>query len=169
MVANGDKAKHVWLTELGWSTATTTYGVTEAAQADHLTKAFTELTTYPYVDAAFWHNFRNIWWSPDDPPASMPTTACRALTSPRSRPTPPSRRPPDDCRHRPSSVAGSPRPRAPATIMSGVIRLLRKKCARCGSARDVKVVTYVRPEQRDLKLSEPWCRPCRREKLSFRS
>jgi type II secretory pathway pseudopilin PulG len=38
----------------------------------------------------------------------------------------------------------------------------RKRCARCGSARDLKVVTYIR---QDRKLSEPWCAPCRREKL----
>ena len=47
-----------------------------------------------------------------------------------------------------------------------MIRLLsRAKCVRCGSARDVKVVTYVRVEQRDQKVSEPWCRKCRRAKL----
>jgi endo-1,4-beta-mannosidase len=67
MVANGDSRKSIWLTELGWSTAKTTYGVTETVQADYLTKALTKLTTYPYVGAAFWYNFRNIWWSPDDP------------------------------------------------------------------------------------------------------
>ena len=67
MVANGDGGKSIWLTELGWSTAKTTHGVTEAAQADYLTKALAKLTTYPYVGAAFWYNFRNIWWSPDDP------------------------------------------------------------------------------------------------------
>lgn len=38
----------------------------------------------------------------------------------------------------------------------------RKRCARCGSARDVKVITYVR---QDRKLSEPWCAPCRHEKI----
>jgi hypothetical protein len=38
----------------------------------------------------------------------------------------------------------------------------RKRCARCGSARDVKVITYVRKTER---LSEPWCAPCRHEKI----
>ena len=67
-----------------------------------------------------------------------------------------------------------------AKVLDGRIQLLlvrvahnvgmfpfRKKetCIRCGSSRDVRVVTYVRPEQRDHKLSEPWCRLCRHQKL----
>jgi hypothetical protein len=67
MVAAGDSAKSIWLTEFGWSTTTGAYGVSEAAQADFLTKAFTKLQSYPYVAAAFWYNFRNNWWSQDAP------------------------------------------------------------------------------------------------------
>jgi polysaccharide biosynthesis protein PslG len=67
MVAAGDSAKPIWLTEFGWSTTTAAYGVSEAAQADFLTKAFAKLQSYPYVAAAFWYNFRNNWWSEDAP------------------------------------------------------------------------------------------------------
>jgi len=59
MVANGDTAKKIWLTEFGWSSTTASYGVSEEKQAAYLTKAFTKLKSYPYVQAAFWYNFRN--------------------------------------------------------------------------------------------------------------
>lgn len=67
MVANGDSAKNMWLTEFGWSTTTSTYGVSEALQASYLTNAFTKLQDYPYVTAAFWYNFRNTYWLNDAP------------------------------------------------------------------------------------------------------
>ena len=41
--------------------------MSEATQADFLTKAFTRLQSYPYVKAAFWYNFRNTYWLFDDP------------------------------------------------------------------------------------------------------
>ena len=68
MLANGDSAKKIWLTEFGWSTYTGAYGVSEATQADFLTKALDKIRTdYPYVAAAFWYNFRNNYWSNNDP------------------------------------------------------------------------------------------------------
>ncbi|MDQ3569411.1 MAG: cellulase family glycosylhydrolase [Actinomycetota bacterium] len=67
MVANGDSGKSIWLTEFGWSTTTAEYGVSEAAQADFLTKALVKLASYPYVTKAFWYNFRNNYWSNNDP------------------------------------------------------------------------------------------------------
>ena len=63
MVANGDSAKSIWLTEFGWSTSSGSYGVTEAVQADFLTKALDKVrSSYPYVAASFWYNFRNNYW-----------------------------------------------------------------------------------------------------------
>ena len=63
MVANGDSAKTMWLTEFGWSTNSGSYGVTEAVQADFLTKALDRVrSSYPYVVASFWYNFRNNYW-----------------------------------------------------------------------------------------------------------
>lgn len=67
MVAHGDSGTPMWLTEFGWSTASSTYGVTELKQAEFLTKAFAKLESYPYVTKAFWYTFRNVYWLKDDP------------------------------------------------------------------------------------------------------
>jgi hypothetical protein len=66
MLANGD-SRSLWLTEMGWSTSAVTNGVSEATQADFLTKAFTKVESYPYVANAFWYSFRNNWWTNNDP------------------------------------------------------------------------------------------------------
>ena len=61
MAANGDGAKPIWMTELGWTTTTTTCargmwagqkpsGVTEAAQAANLKEAYHCLAGYPYIE-----------------------------------------------------------------------------------------------------------------------
>lgn len=63
MVNNGDSAKNIWLTEFGWSTASSaTDGVSETVQADYLTKAFNKLASYPYVVRAYWYASRNLYW-----------------------------------------------------------------------------------------------------------
>ncbi len=66
MVAHGDSAKPMWLTEVGWSTYTGTYGVSEEKQAQYLTDSFTWLSSRPYVTNAFWYAFRNTYWLEDD-------------------------------------------------------------------------------------------------------
>ncbi|MEO7556579.1 MAG: cellulase family glycosylhydrolase [Acidimicrobiales bacterium] len=66
MLANGD-SRDLWLTEMGWSTSSVTNSVSEAAQADYLTKAFTKIESYPYVANTFWYSFRNNWWTNNDP------------------------------------------------------------------------------------------------------
>jgi hypothetical protein len=58
MVANGDSAKPLWLTE---------FGVTEAQQASYLTEAYTWLSTRTYVTNTFWYAFRNTYWLNDNP------------------------------------------------------------------------------------------------------
>ena len=58
MEANGDAAKQIWITEMGWSTYSGS-GVTEAEQAQYLVKAYRRLESYPYVRAALQYNFRN--------------------------------------------------------------------------------------------------------------
>jgi hypothetical protein len=65
MLARGDD-KPIWLTEFGWSTTTTeTWGVTQAQQADYLTRAYRLLESYPYVQIAYWYNLRNNFWNSD--------------------------------------------------------------------------------------------------------
>jgi hypothetical protein len=65
MVARGDARKGIWMTELGWSTATTPCargawagrkpaGVPEPVQAQHLTQAYGCLARYPYVVSGLW-------------------------------------------------------------------------------------------------------------------
>ena len=65
MVANGDGDKPIWMTELGWTTTTTTCsrgmwagqkasGVTEAAQAANLKEAYHCLAAYPYMEMGMW-------------------------------------------------------------------------------------------------------------------
>jgi hypothetical protein len=70
MVANGDAAKRIWMTELGWSSATTPCqrgtwagrkpaGVGEAAQAANLAAAYGCLAAYPYVENALWFSMND--------------------------------------------------------------------------------------------------------------
>ena len=70
MVANGDGAKPIWMTELGWTSTTSTCtrgmwagqklaGVTEAAQADNLKAAYHCLAGYPYVEAGLWFTLKD--------------------------------------------------------------------------------------------------------------
>src|SRR5919197_1912940 len=65
MLARGDD-KPIWLTEFGWSTTTTeSWGVTQAQQADSLTRAYRLLEQHPYVQLAYWYNLRNNFWDQD--------------------------------------------------------------------------------------------------------
>ena len=61
MLARGDD-KPIWFTEFGWSTASAACGVSEATQADYLTKALTLAEQDPYVQVALWYNFRNNYY-----------------------------------------------------------------------------------------------------------
>ena len=67
MEANGDAEKPLWLTELGWSSSASPFGVNEAQQAEFLTKALVKVEDYSYVEAVFVYNFRNTYWLHDDP------------------------------------------------------------------------------------------------------
>jgi hypothetical protein len=69
MVANGDAAKPIWMTELGWTSTTTTCtrgmwagqkaaGVTEAEQAANLKEAYHCLAAYPYVETGLWFTLK---------------------------------------------------------------------------------------------------------------
>jgi hypothetical protein len=69
MVAHGDGAKPIWMTEFGWTTATSTCargmwagqkaaGVSEAQQAANLKEAYHCLAGYPYVETAMWFTLR---------------------------------------------------------------------------------------------------------------
>lgn len=67
MVARGDSAKSLWLTEMGWSTANAQYAVTETQQANYITAAYAWLASRPYVTNTFMYSFRNTYWQYDAP------------------------------------------------------------------------------------------------------
>jgi polysaccharide biosynthesis protein PslG len=61
MDANGDQAKPLWLTEIGWSDTPDAWGQPTASPqeiADFLTQVY---STPMAADAIFWYNFRNIF------------------------------------------------------------------------------------------------------------
>jgi Bacterial Ig domain len=70
MAANGQGDKPIWMTELGWTTATSTCargmwagqkpaGVSEAQQAANLREAYHCLAGYPYVAAGLWFTLKD--------------------------------------------------------------------------------------------------------------
>lgn len=59
MEAFGDSGKQVWLTEFGYSTTTQDGGVSAAAQAAFLTKAYRYVERFPWVKTMFWYAARN--------------------------------------------------------------------------------------------------------------
>ena len=59
MEAFGDGEKQVWLTEFGFSTTTQDGGVSAAAQAAFLTKAYRYVERFPWVKRMFWYAARN--------------------------------------------------------------------------------------------------------------
>jgi hypothetical protein len=70
MLANGDGEKKIWMTELGWSSATSPCtrgmfagqkpaGVGEATQAANLAAAYSCLAGYPYVENALWFSMND--------------------------------------------------------------------------------------------------------------
>jgi hypothetical protein len=128
MVAHGDGAKDIYMTELGWSTSTKTCdqgmwkgrkagGVSEVAQATYLAQAYACLAADPYVKMAAWFN------TDDTSVANSPNTRFGLL--------------------RPS---GSPKPAAKAFKK---IASKAPKAARCGGYVDLAAptVTVAAPRQ----------------------
>jgi hypothetical protein len=77
MAAHGDGAKSIWMTELGWTTTTSTCsrgmwagqkasGVSEAAQAANLREAFHCMAGYPYMEAGLWFTIKDLATSADE-------------------------------------------------------------------------------------------------------
>jgi polysaccharide biosynthesis protein PslG len=81
MAARGD-AKPIWATEFGWNTSGRECdpgagfwqgGVSEAKQAEYLTKALEIFSRDPYMEVAMWYSLRDPYWltdSPNDPESS---------------------------------------------------------------------------------------------------
>jgi hypothetical protein len=71
MAAHGDGDKPIWMTELGWTTTTSTCargmwagkkasGVTEAQQAANLREAYHCMSGYPYMEAGMWFTIKDL-------------------------------------------------------------------------------------------------------------
>jgi hypothetical protein len=66
MVANGDGAKKIWMTEFGYSTGTWSQASTEAEQAAYLTEAYTSLSSARWAGPLLWFNYRDRGPDPAD-------------------------------------------------------------------------------------------------------
>lgn len=60
MTANGDSAKKIWPTEFGAPTGSTSNSMTEAAQAQLVTDAYTKLKGWSWAGPAFFYSYRNV-------------------------------------------------------------------------------------------------------------
>jgi hypothetical protein len=65
MDAFDDNGKGVWITEFGYSTTSRDGGVSEARQAELLTKAYKYVEQFPWVKAMLWYSARNTPWRHD--------------------------------------------------------------------------------------------------------
>lgn len=66
MVENGDAAKQIWLTEIGWTTTTQGGGVTPERQAAYLEQSVAIVRReMPFVGMYLWYGLRNNHWEDD--------------------------------------------------------------------------------------------------------
>ncbi len=77
MAAHGDGDKPIWMTELGWTTTTSTCargmwagqkpsGVSEAEQATNLREAYHCLAGYPYLEVGMWFTIKDLATGQDE-------------------------------------------------------------------------------------------------------
>lgn len=71
MRTNGDAAKPVWITELGWcsnkpANPDSGWAVTVKQQAEYLASAFKICLSCPQIKKVFWYGFRDVGTNPQD-------------------------------------------------------------------------------------------------------
>jgi len=59
MTEYGDGSKRVWVTEIGWFVGAQANGVSQAEQADYLSRASTRLYNLEFVDHFYWYNLKD--------------------------------------------------------------------------------------------------------------
>lgn len=71
MQAAGDTAKHVMVTEFGWTVTDVSWtgGVGAATQADYLKRAYQMAQNWPWLDCMMWYGFKN--WNEEELPFSL--------------------------------------------------------------------------------------------------
>jgi hypothetical protein len=66
MERNGDAAKKIWVTEVGWQTSAVGYHVTEQEQAQYTYEAFQRVyESFPYVETVFIYGLHNTHTNPN--------------------------------------------------------------------------------------------------------
>lgn len=75
MTENADGNKPVWITEIGWYAGTGGNAVSEAQQADYLSRAFTILGDLNFVQRVYWYNLKD-YSNPSTPVTPSPPSAC---------------------------------------------------------------------------------------------
>jgi len=75
MTQNGDQNKEIWVTELGWHVGAQPSGVTEAEQADYLSRASKILYSLDFVNRFYWYNLKE-YSNPAMPVATKPAVGC---------------------------------------------------------------------------------------------
>ncbi|RVU02908.1 hypothetical protein EOD41_02925 [Mucilaginibacter limnophilus] len=67
MTNNGDGAKKIWGTEVGWHTGNSNIGgVTQAQQAQFVTDAYTRWRSWSYTGPLFWYAYKDLGTNPAD-------------------------------------------------------------------------------------------------------
>ena len=75
MTQNADGNKPVWITEIGWFVGAGTNALSEAEQADYLSRSFTILYSLNYVERVYWYNLKD-YSDPSSTVTPSPPTAC---------------------------------------------------------------------------------------------
>lgn len=75
MARNQDGNKPVWITEIGWFVGTGTNALSEAQQADYLSRSFTILYNLNFVQRVYWYNLKD-YSNPATPVTPLPASAC---------------------------------------------------------------------------------------------
>ncbi len=75
MTRYADGNKPVWITEIGWFVGTGGSAISEAQQADYLSRAFAILYNLDYVERVYWYNLKD-YSNPSTPVTPSPATAC---------------------------------------------------------------------------------------------
>jgi hypothetical protein len=79
MMQYEDGNKEVWVTEIGWCVGTEANGLTEADQADYLSRASTILYDMEFVERFYWYNLKD-YSNPSIPVIPSSASACGPAT-----------------------------------------------------------------------------------------
>ncbi len=75
MTEYGDGSKNIWVTEIGWFAGAPPNGLSQADQADYLSRASTILYNLEFVDHFYWYNLKD-YADPTMPVTPSPASAC---------------------------------------------------------------------------------------------